>query len=205
MSEAVLSHELPQHENKLEATSTWRELKAVAATPNPDANHREVQLAADDVLRPLGSMAVAPKAGEDGASYLAVIGTQLAGYGPEERRQIDRLRLAREAPAALAEVVREDLQIAKAEIEHPNHSLRPNEVREVTKIDRAGRPVTEFHTKLGPMFWMQQFTDPLISLVSGGTQGIGRDVNSWSYRFDKSNYVPEAIAMKRQAEYEASS
>jgi hypothetical protein len=97
------------------------------------------------------------------------------------------------------------LAIAKAEIDHPNHSLRPNEVREITKIDRAGRPVTEFHTKLGPMFWMQQFTDPLISLVSGGSAGIGRDVNMGCVRFDKSNYVPEAIALKRQAEYEASS
>jgi hypothetical protein len=101
MADIPFSHELPQHENRLEATSSWRELKAVAATPNPDAENREVQQVADDVLRPLGSMAVAPKKGEDGANYLAVIGTQLADYGPPERRNIDRLRLAREAQRRL--------------------------------------------------------------------------------------------------------
>jgi hypothetical protein len=44
--QGVPSHELPQHENRLEATNTWRELKAVAPTPNPDAENREVQQAA---------------------------------------------------------------------------------------------------------------------------------------------------------------
>jgi hypothetical protein len=206
MADIPLSHELPQHENALEATSAWRELKAVAATPNPDANNREVQQVADDILRPLGSMAVGPKKGEDGANYLAVLGTQLAAYGPPERREIDRLRLAREAPAALAEIVREDMAIAKAEIERPRYSLRPGETREVTRVDRSGREITEFYNaENSPSFWMDEFKPQLISLVSGCTNGIGRDVNSGSYRFDKSNFVPEMIEMKRQLEYMDSS
>jgi hypothetical protein len=52
---------------------------------------------------------------------------------------------------------------------------------------------------------MDQFKSPLISMVSFGVAGVGREVNSGRYRFDKSNFVPEYIAAKRQAEYEASS
>jgi VCBS repeat-containing protein len=46
--------ELAPFENRLEATRTWRELKCSPAPPNPDAENREIQQVADDVLRPGG-------------------------------------------------------------------------------------------------------------------------------------------------------
>ena len=127
------SHELPQIENDLEGTALFQKMRDVPAAPNPMAEKREMQVAFDDVLSKLGTRAVAPEPGESPEQYLAVLGTQAAGFGPEERKGINRRSLP---PAALAEICREDLAIAKAEIERPNHSLRPDEVRDVIKTDR---------------------------------------------------------------------
>ena len=98
-------------------------------------------------------------------------------------------------------MARQDLEIARAEIEHPNHSLRPNEVREVIREDRAGHQITEFHTKLGPSFWMNDFAPDTISYVSGGSAGIGTEDGAGTYRLDKS-HLPEYREAARQLEYQ---
>ena len=119
-------------------------------------------------------------------------------FGPEDRKGIDRRKLP---PAALAEVAREDLAIAKAEIEHPRHSLKPGETRQVTKTDRSGRPFVEFFNNDGPGFWMNTFKDPLIRQISGGSRGIATEDRSGFYDFRKSEIVPELRETQRRAAY----
>ena len=198
--DGVPSHELPPIENDLEGTAIFQKMRVTEAVPNALAEKRQMQVAFDDVLSKLGTRAVAPKEGESHEHYLATLGTQAAAYGPEERRKIDRLSLP---PAALAEIARQDLAHAKAEIEKPNHSLRPGEVREVIKTDRAGHQISEFHTKRGPSFWMNDFADPVVRYVSGGSKGIATEDRSGTYKFDNSD-LPELREAARQMEYRES-
>jgi hypothetical protein len=69
-----------------------------------------------------------------------------------------------------AEAAREDLAIAKSEIE--NAKSRPIEARDVVKVDRSVRPVTTFYTNLSPSFWMKDFQPQTITMVSCGVNGF---------------------------------
>jgi hypothetical protein len=198
MANEVPHVELPQPENDLTETALFKELRAIQTYRDPLDDKVAAQAVFDDVLSQLGERAVAPERGETNAHYLAVLGTQAAQYGPDERKRIDRCSLP---PAALAEVAREDLAIAKAEIERPHHSLRPGEVREVTKVDRSGRPAIEFYSLDGPSFWMKEFMDPVVRLVSGGSRGIATTDRSGYYSFNKLQTNPELQAMVKHAEY----
>jgi hypothetical protein len=97
-------------------TTLFKELRATPSAPNPIAEQREAQVAFDDVLWPLGLRAPSPEQGESNTSYLARLAEHAAVFGPEDRKAIDRRKLP---PAALAEIAREDLAIAKAEIDRP--------------------------------------------------------------------------------------
>jgi hypothetical protein len=186
-----------------ENTAIVKEARAAPAAPNPLAEKREIQNAFDNVLSQLGARTVAPVDGESNAHYLARLGTQAAAYGPPERKDIDRQGLAKDSPSALAEMVREDLAIAKAEIERPHYSLRPGETRMVEKIDRSGRPVIEFfNAENSPSFWMDQFKSPTIAIVSGGSQGFAQKDLGGTYRFDKSSFIPELVALQEREAYE---
>ena len=185
----------------LAETALFQKLKATPVAPNPLDEKREAQRSFDEVLSKLGSAAVAPEDGESNAHYLAVLGTQAAAYGPEERRKIDRVRLANEAPAALAEIAQEDLTIARVEIERPYYSLKPGETREVRKIDRSGRPFIEFYNRDGPGFWMEQFKDQMVHKIAGGSAGIATDRGSGYYDFRKSRTNPELRDAMQRAAY----
>ena len=184
----------------LAKTDIFREMAETPCEVSPLARQRDLQAAFDAVLSKLGSRAIAPDEGENDFHYLAKLATQAAMYGPPERREIARLSLP---PAALAIVAQQDLANARAEIERPRHSLKPGETREVKKIDRSGRPVTEFYNAdNSPDFWMDQFKPPLVSYVSGGSKGICENPGGF-YSFDKS-HLPEVQRMKRQADYDES-
>jgi hypothetical protein len=186
-----------------ESTALIQKLRATPTGPNEEAEKRELQAVADDILAKLpgGCRAVTFKADETHAEYVAVIGTQLAVFGPLERKGIDRLRLAKDSPAALAEIVREDFEIANAEIERPRYSLKPGETRAVVKVDRAGREITEFFNAENRCAWMDDFKPQTISYVSGGSAGIATTDRGGVYRFDKENIVLELIELRRQQEY----
>jgi hypothetical protein len=182
--------ELP-HEDPSDITKTaiFQELKATPEAPNQLADQRQLQRSFDEV---------APQRGESNEHYLAVLSTQAAQYGPEERRNINRLSLP---PSALAVVARDDLDFARKEIEHPNHSLKDGEVREVVKQDESGRPITYFYSKQGPSFWMDQFKHGTVKTVSGGLNGFATEENKGNgwYRFDKCNTNPELRAIIAEA------
>jgi hypothetical protein len=186
-----------------ESTALIQKLRTTPAVANEDAEKRQLQAVADDILAKLpgARRAVTFKADETHAEYAAVIGTQLAAFGPEERKEINRLRLAHDSPAALAEIVREDFEIAKSEIERPRYSLKPGETRAVVKVDRAGREITEFFNAENRCAWMDDFKPQTISYVSGGSAGIATTDRGSVYRFDKENIVPELIELRRQQEY----
>jgi hypothetical protein len=123
----------------------------------------QAQVAFDDVLSPLGIRAPGPEPHESDSAYLARLGEHAAAFGPEDRKHINRYALP---PAALTEIVRQDLQIAKAELDKPHYSLRPGELREVVKEDASGRPVYEFYSDeaTGMKPWMNQFKGPTINM-----------------------------------------
>jgi hypothetical protein len=179
----------------------FREMAETPPEPmSPLERKRDLQKAFDAVLSKLGSGAIAPEEGEDDFHYLATLATQAAQYGPPDRREINRLGLP---PRVLAVVAQQDLDHARAEIERPRHSLRPGETREVQKIDRSGRPITEFYNcENSPGFWMNEFKPPLESYVSGGTAGINTNPSGY-YSFDKS-HLPEVQRAQRQLDWENS-
>jgi hypothetical protein len=129
------------------------------------------------------------------------LGTYAAHFGPEDRRAVNRFSLP---SAALAEFVRQDLEIARQEIEHPHHSLKPGELREVVKVDRGGREVKEFYSDeaTGVKPWFNQFKSPLVKYVSGGSAGISSSPAA-EYSFDKS-HLPEFAELQRREEYKNS-
>ena len=106
-------------------------------------------------------------------------------------------------PAALAEFVRQDLDIARQEVTRPNHSLKDGELREVIKEDGSGRPIYEFYSKTGPSTWMDSFKEPVMRYVSGGSKGIRTpdSPKQNTYNFMKSQTSPEIAEMRRQAAY----
>jgi hypothetical protein len=160
---------------------------------DPDELKTEISVHADEVASQLGRRVPAPIPGEGKALHVAKIGELLAEFGPVERRSIDRRSLPFRD---VCEVVRADLEFARAEVERPHHSLKDGEVREVTKLDDAGRPMTEWHTRTeGCRWWMNDFAGPL-RYVSGGTNGIAtpRSPRPSGYTFGKE--TPEARALE---------
>jgi hypothetical protein len=184
----------------LENTAIFSDLSQTHAPIGSSTKQRELQAAFDDVLSKLGTRAIGPDEGETDQHYLAKLSTQAALYGPPDRRNIDRLSLP---PDALANIAKGDLEYARAEIERPRHSLKPGETREVKKVDRSGRTITEFYNyDNSPGLWMNEFKSPLESYVSGGTAGICENPSSF-YSFDKS-HLPEVKAALRQIAYDES-
>lgn len=187
----------------LDETALFEKVRSTPSSgPDRLDEQRGAQRAFDEVLSKLGERAVAPKDGEAHEHYLAVLGTQAARFGPEERRKINRLGVN---GAALAEIVRQDLEFARQEIETPNHSLRPDELRAVEKIDRSGRAITEFYSKRGPSIWMDEFKGDTIRMVSGGSAGILTDEHRGSgwHDFTKAN-LPEVREIARIMAYQDS-
>jgi hypothetical protein len=160
--------------DEFEDTMLYRRFKAQPSAPDPLEDKIQARLAFDEVLTPLGIRAPAPEPKESEADYLAKLGTYAAHFGPEDRKAVNRFTLP---SAALAEFVRQDLDIARQEIERPKYSLKPGELREVVKTDRAGREIKEFYSdeQTGVKPWMEQFKSPVIKYVSGGSAGISRD------------------------------
>jgi hypothetical protein len=80
--------------------------------------------------------------------------------------------------------------------------LKPGELREVKRADVSGREFGEFYsdeaTGVGP--WFNQFKDPVVKFVSGGSAGIVTEPAS-GYSFRKSETVPELALLQRQAAY----
>jgi hypothetical protein len=160
---------------------------------DPDELKMEISVHADEVLSQLGRRAPASIPREGKALHVAKIGELLAEFGPVERRSIDRRSLPFRD---VCEVVRADLEFARAEVERPHHSLKDGEVREVTKLDDAGRPMTEWHTRTeGCRWWMNDFAGPL-RYVSRGTDGIAtpRSPRPSGYKFSRADELPEARA-----------
>ena len=187
----------------LEKTTAFKIAKAMRVVPDTMQEKRELQEVADPTLRKLGLFAPAPRADENNFDYMARIGEHLAVFGPDERKKVDRYSLP---PAVLAEFVRQDLEIAEAEAERPHYSLKPGELREVVKIDRAGREIKEFYSDeaTGVKPWMDQFKPQVIKYVSGGSQGIATGQTSDYYSFDKAQIVPEYVALQERAAYQDS-
>ena len=119
-----------------EDTALFKKFKAAPSVPDPLADKVQAQAAFDEVLAPLGVRAPPPEAKESEAQYLARLGEHAAAFGPEERKSVNRYNL----PAAvLAEFVREDLNIAKAEVERPHYSLKEGVLTERHRQDASGR------------------------------------------------------------------
>ena len=139
------------------------------------------------------------------ADHLAKLGTYAAHFGPEERKAVNKFTLP---SAALAEFVKQDLEIARQEIERPKYSLKPGELREVIKTDRAGREIHEFYSDetTGVKPWLDAFKPQLIKYVSGGSAGIATTDNppSSMYHFHKADILPELVALQEQVAYQDS-
>jgi hypothetical protein len=183
-----------------ESTSIFRRFKATPSPPDPLADKREAQIAFDEVLTPLGIRAPAPNPRESDADYLARLGEHAAVFGPEERKSVNRYALP---SAALAQFVAEDLEIAKAEVERPHHTLKEGVLTERHRVDRSGRPFIEFYSASGPSVWMDSFKPPVMKYVSGGSQGITTPdtPQSPTHDFRKSRTVPELVELQRLAAY----
>jgi hypothetical protein len=179
-----------------EDTLLFKRFKAQPSVPDPLADKVQAQAAFDEVLSPLGVRAPPPEPKESEAQYLARLGEHAAAFGPEERKGVNRYNLP---AAALAEFVRGDLEIAKAEIEHPNYTLRADVLTERHIEDASGRPITKFYSKSGPSIWMDSFKDPVMRYVSGGSLGIldPDKPRPPTHNFLKSLTAPELIEMRR--------
>ena len=166
-----------------EFITLFRRFKTQPAIPDALADSTEATIAFDEVLTPLGLRAPMREPLESEAHHLARLGEYAAVFGPEDRKGINRFNLP---SSALAEIVRQDLDIARQEIEHPKHSLRPGELREVTKTDAGGREIKEFYSdeQTGVSPWFDQFKPQLVRYVSGGSAGFATPDNP------PSSYVP---------------
>jgi hypothetical protein len=189
-------------DTNFEDTMLYRRFKAQPGVPDKFADSEKATIAFDEVLTPLGLRAPMRGPNESEADHLAKLGEYAAVFGPEERKRIDRFSLP---SSALAEVVREDLDIARQEIERPKYSLKPGELREVIKHDHSGREVHEFYSdaETGVSPWLDAFKPQLIKYVSGGSQGIATTDNppSSMYHFHKQDILPELMELQRQAAY----
>jgi hypothetical protein len=189
--------------DSFENTSLFKRFKAQPSVPDPLADKIQAQQVFDEVLSELGTRAPPPEPRESEAQYLARLGEHAAAFGPEERKSVNRYALP---AAALAEFVRQDLEIAKAEVERPHYTLKEGVLTERHREDAAGRPITEFYSKSGPSVWMKQFMDPDERYVSGGSNGIlDRDKpRPPVHNFMKSQSLPELIEIQRRAAYQDS-
>jgi hypothetical protein len=182
-----------------EKSSIFRRYKATHGVPDPFADSTQATIAFDEVLTPLGLRAPMREPNESEAAHLARLGEHAAVFGPEERKRVDRYSLPSDV---LAQFVRDDLEIARAEIDRPRFSLKPGELREVIKKDRSGREIHEFYsdeqTGVGP--WFSQFKQPMVKHVSGGSKGINTE-GSNEYHFNKSETVPELVALRKIQAY----
>jgi hypothetical protein len=183
-----------------EDTALFKKFKAAPSVPDPLADKVQAQAAFDEVLTPLGVRAPPPEPKESEAQYLARLGEHAAAFGPEDRKSVNRYGLP---AAALAEFVREDLNIAKAEVERPNYSLKEGVLTERHRQDASGREIIEFYSKSGPSLWMKQFMGDEVKYVSGGSQGIldPDKPRPPMHSFMKSQALPELRALQRQAAY----
>lgn len=186
--------------DSFEDTSLFRRFKAQPSVPDPLADKVAAQAIFDEVLAPLGVRAPGPKPKESEADYLARLGEVCAAFGPEERKSVNRYNLP--APA-LAEFVREDLEIARQEAHTPNYTLKEGVLTERHRADASGREITEFYSKSGPSVWMNAFADPVSRHVSGGSQGIldPDKPRPSHHNFLKSQTTPELIQLQRRAAY----
>ena len=183
----------------LEKTILYRTLRALPSVPDPMQEVKEFAAIADFKFEKVGSFAPAIEPTDKIYDYAARVGEKAAAWGPEERKYIDRRKLY---GPALAEIVRQDLEIMEAEAERPRFSLKPGELREVVKTDRSGRPHIEFYSDeaTGVKPWMDQFKPQVVKYVSGGSAGISGAPPS-GYIFNKSQTIPELVALQKHAEY----
>jgi hypothetical protein len=188
-----------------EDTSIFRRFKATHGVPDAFADSNEATIAFDEVLTPLGLRAPMRGPNESEADHLAKLGTFAAHFGPQDRKAVNRFTLP---SAALAEFVRQDLDIASQEIEHPKYSLKPGELREVVKTDACGREIKEFYSdeQTGVSPWFDMFKPQVIRYVSGGSAGISTPDSppSSTYHFHKHEILPELIEVQRQLAYQDS-
>jgi hypothetical protein len=186
-----------------ERASLFRRFKATPSIPDPKADMVQAQAAFDEVLSQLGTRAPPPEPKESEADYLVRLGETCAAFGPDDRKAIDRSELP---SAALAEFVKEDLEIARQEVITPNHTLKEGVLTERRRADQSGREFIEFFSKSGPGIWMKQFADPVARYVSGGSKGILTTDNSRPpvYNFEKTRNNPELVALQREAAYQNS-
>lgn len=163
----------------------------------------EAQRVFDEVLTPLGIRAPGPEPKESEAQYLARLGETCAAFGPDERKSVNRYNLP---AAALAEFVKEDLEIARQEADTPHYTLKEGVLTERHRTDRSGREVTEFYSKSGPSVWMKQFWGNEVKYVSGGSKGIldPDKPRPPVHNFLKSQSAPELIELQRRVEYQDS-
>jgi hypothetical protein len=190
--------------DELDQTTLFRKLKAMPSVPDPMADKVQVQAAFDEVLSQLGTRAPPPGPKESDHDYLATLGETCAIFGPEERKRIDRSKLP---SAALAAFVNEDLEIAKQEALIPKYTLREGVLTERRRADQSGREFIEFYSASGPSIWMDQFADPVLKYVTGGSNGIANDTDRRppnEYSFIKRNTNPELVALQKQAAYQDS-
>jgi hypothetical protein len=183
-----------------EDTTLFRKFRAQPSVPDPLADKIQAQAAFDEVLTPLGVRAPPPEPRESEAQYLARLGEHAAAFGPEERKSVNRYNLP---SAALAEFVRQDLEIAKSEVQRPNYTLKEGVLTERHKEDASGRPITEFYSKSGPSIWMKQFMPSEVKYVSGGSNGIldPDKPRPSTHSFMRTQTTPELIEMRRLAAY----
>jgi hypothetical protein len=187
--------------DEFDKTSIFKRFKATQGAPDPFADSTQATIAFDEVLTPLGIRAPMRRPNESEADHLARLGEHAAAFGPEDRKRVNRYNLP---SAALAEFVRQDLEIARQEIEHPRYSLKPGELREVVKTDRSGRPIHEFYSDeaTGTKPWLDAFKPAVIKYVSGGSKGIAtNDDPTGHYHFNKSEIIPELVELQRQAAF----
>ena len=185
----------------LTETSLFKRFKATPSVPDPMADKVQVQIAFDEVLSQLGTRAPPPEPRESEAAYLARLGEHCAVFGPEDRKRIDRSKLP---SAALAEFVREDLEIARKEALIPNYTLKEGVLTERRRADQSGREFIEFYSKSGPSVWMDQFADPVLKFVTGGSNGIANDTDRRplnEYSFLKRHTNPDLVALQKRADY----
>ncbi len=184
----------------LEDTMLFKQFKAQASVPDPLADKVAAQVAFDEVLEPMGIRAPGPEPHESDGHYLARLGEHAAAFGPEDRKGVNRHSLP---SAALAEFVRQDLEIARQEADTPNYSLKPGVPQTRQKADASGREFTYFYSADGPKFWMDTFKEPVTRYVSGGSRGILTTDHQRpsSYNFNKSQVLPEIHELQRRASY----
>jgi hypothetical protein len=189
--------------DNFEGTSLFRRFRATPSARDPNADKLEVQETFEEVLSQLGTRAPAPEPNESEGAYLARLGDICAVFGPEERKRVDRSSLP---SAALAEFVRQDLEIARQEVERPNYTLKEGVLTERRKSDESGREFIEFYSKSGPSIWMKDFEPPTVAYVSCGSQGFATPDTPRSdrYSFHKGQTVPELVAIQQRADYEDS-